>query len=371
MNRRAALLGGAASLCGLAACARRGTIVKVPEAASIGAVQDILVASSRLPQDGPAVFSRYPSESLSFAEFQVSVPPQRDPGTVTLPTGSRPNPERDFLVVAQTPIPDRRAFVTAVNAALARHPSGKREAFVFVHGFNVTFAEGLYRHAQISHDFASTGVSISYSWPSAGMVAAYATDRESALIARDGLEDLIRLLAETRLSNIVLLGHSMGAFVVMEAVRQLAIRGERAALARVHAVVLMAPDIDLEVFRRQVRQISDARIPIYVFASSRDRALALSSFLRGSNARLGLVTDPAKIAGLPVTVIDVSDLQANNDAMNHFTVATSPAMISLLQGMGAIGLRMFRDQDRPHSLLEAGFGVVVEVSDAVLPVGQN
>ena len=101
---------------------------------------------------------------------------------------------------------------------------------VFVHGFNVNFAEGLYRQAQMSEDFASPGISINYSWPSAGNVSAYAVDRESALIARDGLEDLIGLLGQTRLKRIVILGHSMGAFVVMEAVRQSAIRGGSAGL---------------------------------------------------------------------------------------------------------------------------------------------
>ena len=138
------------------------------------------------------------------------------------------------------------------------------------------------------------------------------------------------------------------------------------------AVVLMAPDIDLEVFRRQVRQLADAAVPIYVFSSSRDRALALSSVLRGRNQRLGMVTDGAAVADLPVTVIDLTDVQSNADALNHNTVATSPEMIALLQGMGSVGLQMFRDQDRAPGLFETGLNVVQGVTEAVLlPIGPD
>ena len=89
MDRRGAIF-GAMALVALAACAPRGRIVKAPTSARIGHVQHILVASSRRPQQGTAAFSRYPAAALNFAEFDVSVPPSRDPGTVAFPRGSAP-----------------------------------------------------------------------------------------------------------------------------------------------------------------------------------------------------------------------------------------------------------------------------------------
>ena len=40
---------------------------------------------------------------------------------------------------------------------------------------------------------------------------------------------------------------------------------------------------------------------------------------------------------LPVTIIDMSDVSGNGDALNHFKVATSPVMISMLRGFSEYG----------------------------------
>ena len=65
------------------------------------------------------------------------------------------------------------------------------EAIIYVHGFNNTFADGVYRIAQLSHDFGFDGVAVHYSWASAGSALGYEFDRDSVLAGRDGLERLI------------------------------------------------------------------------------------------------------------------------------------------------------------------------------------
>jgi esterase/lipase superfamily enzyme len=342
----------------LTACAQRGIIEVVPEAAAVGDVQTILVASSRDPSADGVGFSAKPGAGLSFAEFAVSVPPDRKPGTVTLPGPGAPDARKDFLVVGATRIADRSAFIRAVNATVARQPPGQRDAFVFVHGFNTNFAEGLFRQAQMRKDFDTRAVSVQYSWPSAGSVRAYATDREAALLVRDDLEDLIALLNRTNVSRIVLLGHSMGAFIVMETVRQIAIRDGRRGFAKLQAVVLMAPDIDVNVFRNQARDLAASDLPVYVFTSSRDRALWLSAVLRGTPDRLGSISDPARVADLPVTIIDLTDLETQRSALNHFKVATSYTLISLFRGMSNFGAEIFREETRNPGLFSASLEAV-------------
>jgi esterase/lipase superfamily enzyme len=260
---------------------------------------------------------------------------------------------------------DQRAFLAQVNAAVARQPADQREAFVFVHGFNTNFAEGLYRQAQMRHDFQTPGLGIHFAWPSAARVQAYATDRETALIARDGLQDLLVLLAQSDVTRIVVMGHSMGALVAMESLRQIGIAQDSRVLGKIDSVVLMAPDLDIEVFRRQMAPLAEHNIKVYVFTSSRDRALRLSALLRGTTDRLGIITDTGPLQGLPVTVIDLSSLEAESDALNHFKAATSPALISLISGMGTVGLRMFRDQPSELGLVEAGVGLVTETTTAL------
>lgn len=340
------------------ACAERGRIDVVPSAAAIGAQQNILVATSRTPAGDGVNFTRTPAPGLSFSQVSVSVPPERTPGTVSFPGAGGPDPRTDFLMVSTTQIADQQAFIRAVNARVAEQPPDEREAFVFVHGFNTNFAEGLYRQAQMRHDFKTPGISVHYSWPSAANVRAYATDRESALLARDDLEALIALLTKTKVSRIVLLGHSMGAFVVMETVRQIAIREGPSGFRKMNVVVLMAPDIDVEVFRRQARDLADDNVSVYVFTSNRDRALRFSAALRRSGERLGSLSDPARISDLPVTIIDLSDVEGQNDAMNHFKVATSYAMISLFRGLGQLGSEMFRDELRNPTIFTTSLDAV-------------
>jgi hypothetical protein len=170
----------------------------------------MLAVTSRGPEDGPGIYSRSRSETLRYGRFNVAVPPEREAGTVTFPDGRTPDPARHFLTVSAQRFADEPAFVAAVNASLARRQRGHREVTVFVHGFNTNFSEGLYRHAQIVHDFGSPGVSVTYAWPSAASVRAYPFDRESALFARDGLERLLDALSRSNAERIVLAGHSHG-----------------------------------------------------------------------------------------------------------------------------------------------------------------
>jgi esterase/lipase superfamily enzyme len=354
------------ALMALAACAQRGTIRLDPAAGEVGSVQTIKVASLREPDPTGPDFGPGISPRLAFAAFDVSVPPERTPGTVTFPArNGRPDPSTDFLTTSAGKIADEAAFIAAVNAALASRPPAARDVFVFVHGFNVTFAEGLYRQAQMSHDFRSPGVSVNFAWPSAGRVSAYATDREAVLVARDGLQDLLRLLARTKAKRIVVMGHSMGAMLVMETMRQTALVNDRAVLAKTDAVVLMAADVDIEVFRAQMGPLAARKVDVFLFTSSRDTALRLSARLRGSSERLGGVTDASQFADLPVTVIDLSNYRGEEDALGHFKVATSPAMISLFEGLGAVGLDILRDQPASVGLVEAGAGLVTGTAAAL------
>jgi esterase/lipase superfamily enzyme len=355
----------------LAGCAPRGAVQVFPEAAEVGTVRELFVASARAPDEVGPGFSSAPAAGLGFAAFAVAVPPERVPGTVSFPpTRGAPDPRTDFLTVSTTSFADSTAFVREVNAAVAALPPGRRDAFVFVHGFNTNFAEGLYRHAQMSHDFRTPGISVSFTWPSAARVTAYGTDREATLVARDRLQELLGLLAKSKAERIIVMGHSMGAMVVMEAMRQTAMVNDRSILESTDAIVLMAPDLDIGVFRAQMQPIAARGVDVIVFTSSGDRALRASARLRGDTVRLGSIPSAQPIADLPVTVVDLSSLKGEEDGLSHFKAATSPALIALFSGMGAVGLDMLRDQPQSIGLVEAGAGLVTGTAAAIVePLG--
>ena len=87
--------------------------------------------------------------------------------------------------------------------------------------------------------------------------------------------------------DITLFGHSMGGWLVAEALRQLRLSGQDGVIARLDNVVLAAPDIDIDVFRRQVQTIGALTPPMTLLVSPDDRVLRLSERLAGSRRRVG------------------------------------------------------------------------------------
>lgn len=369
MNRRGVLMLGLGALAG--GCAPRGLLTVEPEAAAIGAVRTLYVATSRQAAGDANIWGWGRSRELAFARFAVSVPPDRSPGTVIFPDGQPPDPERHFLTAGAEALGGAVGFRAALDRALSARPAEAKETIVFVHGFNTNFSEGLYRHAQMAHDFQTPGVTVHYSWPSAARVTAYAFDRESAVFARDGLETTLDLVAATRGRRIIVSAHSMGAMVLMEALRSMAQNRAERFFERLHAVVLMAPDLDTDVFRGQVAPLVARDVPVYVFYSSADRALRVSSRLRGQSERLGSLRSLEAVADLPITLIDTTDIGDVQDALGHFAVATSPTLISMIQGLDDLGDEIFSDSYRSGTILNATVQTVQNVTDVVLnPAGR-
>ena len=275
---------------------------------------------------GPARgFTDARAATLSAARFSVSIPPKHAPGAIEWP-GRRPDPATDMAVTARQDMP----LATLVEE-IAQGP-GRADVRVFVHGYNTSFQEGLFRLAQITHDSGSEGAAILFAWPSNATVTGYAADREAATYARDHLAGLLVLLAQDRrIDQVSVLGHSMGSWLVMEALRQLRLGGDDATLGRLQ-VVLAAPDIDVDVFRAQLDVVGRLTPPLTVLVAPDDRALRISARLNAGRPRVGAldVGDPrmaaaAKAAG--VTVIDITDLQSP-DAQNHGRYAVLAAMYS-------------------------------------------
>ncbi|WP_323009379.1 alpha/beta hydrolase [Paracoccus sp. (in: a-proteobacteria)] len=305
----------------LAACAPRGEITIAPEAARVGHVERIYVAANRTP-DGRR------QEGVSFGRVDVSIPPERKPGSITFPKkGAKADPQRDFLVSEYARFARPADLRADLRHAIAARPVGDRDIVLFVHGYNNTFAEGLYRFAQIKHDLSLPGVPVHFAWPSRGQPLAYAADRDSVLFSRNGLERSIEIATEASGGKAILVAHSMGALLLMESLRQMAIAGKHDTLDRIGGVVLLSPDIDVDVFRTQAHAIGKLPQPFVIFTSGRDRALNLSALIAAEPVRLGSVTDANLVADLPVMLVDVG---AFSTGTGHFNVATSPTLLRIL-----------------------------------------
>lgn len=315
----------------LAACVDRSYTPTTPEALSIGSNKTVFAATTRLPESN-GTFGHKRSETLNFLELTVSIPPTHTPGSLNFGY-SDPDPNRQFTMAERKRFSTERAFKNRLRMDMLSRKQAQREVTVFVHGFNATQAETAFRAAQVSNDIGLPGSMLVYSWPSKGKALAYAYDGDSALFARDGLESLLRSIASTGVERIILSGHSMGSLVVMETLRQMDFKTPGWPGRNLGGVVLISPDLDLDVFRTQMTNLSEVPEPFLVFVSGKDKALNLSSRLRGrsDSERLGNLSSINQVKDLPVNIVDTTALTSTADT-SHFVAASSPVVLAMIRG---------------------------------------
>ena len=303
---------------------------QAPKADIAGTVQ-IYVATTREPSAQPVYFSGERGPRLSFARLDITVPRGHKPGDLELPDSGPGDPAKHFTATYIQKL-DLAPAVSDVRKELMRRPASQRDVLVFVHGYNTNFADAVYRFAQIVYDSGFKGVPVLFTWPSRGQLLAYPYDRESAFYSRDFLELNLRAIArDIGSSRMDILAHSMGTLLTLETLRQAAIRGDGDFGGKLRDVMLAAPDVDLDVFKMQMRQI---RRPITVFVSADDRALDFSRRFAGDKTRLGAVSAKdtetiAELEKLGVRLIDLSDV-SSSDSLNHAKFASSPKVVQLI-----------------------------------------
>src|SRR5690606_7783767 len=155
------------------------------------------------------------------------------------------DPAKHFAARNVELISDETVFERELRADIAKN--GGR-ALVFIHGYRTPFDKSVYRAAQIKNDASYGGTTVLFSWASTGRTVDYLHVNNSASVARDGLEHTLRLVQKAGATRIDIIAHSMGNWILMEALRQLVI-GDRTDLRDVLGdVVLASPDIDVDVF---------------------------------------------------------------------------------------------------------------------------
>jgi esterase/lipase superfamily enzyme len=323
---------------GLGACAGRpsGNLVAVSSSAPGASAVDMLVATTRSDEGVPptVMFNGERGIGLRFADMAISIPPDavREIGEVQWPSRIPGDPAHDFVTLRADRL-DLKAAIAAFDGRLRRGSS--RHVLLFVHGYNTRYEEAVYRFAQIVHDAGAPVVPVLFTWPSRGKLIDYAYDRESATYSRDALEAVLQAMVRDRdVEEISILAHSMGNFLAVEALRQMAIRNH-ALSPKIKDIMLAAPDIDVDVFRRQIAEIeaSDKSPPITVFVSQDDHALDLSRRIAGDEPRLGAVDPNAEpyrsmLEKARVNVVDLTRV-GSDDIINHGKFAQSEVVRSI------------------------------------------
>jgi len=146
----------------------------------------------------------------------------------------------------------------------------RKEALIFIHGYNNSFDSSAIRAGQIGHDLKFKGVMAFYSWPSAHSTAQYTTDEATIQASEKYLKEfLVGFAKKSGASKVNIIAHSMGNRGLLRVVND--IQKEQPSI-HFGQIILAAPDVDADLFRhisKAYTMISD-RTTLYV--SSEDKA---------------------------------------------------------------------------------------------------
>lgn len=309
-------------------CSDRTAAPVVPFALSVGVNQTVFVGTTR-QRDSNGIYGILRAPELTLLKLEVSIPPNRETGTISDGL-DKPNPERDFVIGSQIRFQDSGSFRAALSNNIRSDGLPSDEVTIFVHGFNNSFADTAFRMAQLAHDLELPGTMVTYSWPSRGHPLGYEYDADSALFARDGLQELMENVKASGAKRIVLVSHSMGSRLLMETLRQIEIKSPGWTKQTLSGVIMISPDVNADVFLSQIKSFRSVPEPFVIFTSQRDVFLRLSAGLRWEDQRLGNIKDVSEFAAYPIDFIDVTAFEDRGSG-NHFVAGNSPALIALLK----------------------------------------
>ena len=279
-------------------------------------------ASVRTPADGA---------SLDYGFCHVNLPPNHQIGHLDQPSLIKlefyEDPQK-HIVLQRVIRSEKDHFYQDLQECLKQ--SSASQAFVFIHGYNVSFESAVKRTAQIAFDLNFDGAPICYSWPSHGVLENYIGDMANADSTVYHLQAFLEEVVErTGSSTIHLIAHSMGNRALMQALDRIAV-SQKAHQPWFGQLVMAAPDVsDVDFQNRYAESAKQLTQRITLYASSRDRALQASTRFHGHN-RAGLAGENlVLIEG--IDTIDVSEIDTS--LIGHSYYGDHPELIKDLRAL--------------------------------------
>ncbi len=273
---------------------------------------------------------------LEWGRCEVTLPPNHQAGqfeTASLMRMEFSQDPQKHIVLQRTVRMHEDDFLLDLQDVVVN--SARHEAFVFVHGYNVSFAKAVRRTAQIWYDLEFDGAALCYSWPSQGETASYTYDEASVNWAVLQFEQMLKtVLHKSGAEKVHVIAHSMGNRILVQALERMSLENKSfdptTPKLRLGQIIMAAPDVDASAFRNRylpaAREMAD-RVTMY--ASSKDRALIASAKIHG-HTRAGLSGDYlVTVEGLET--IDASAIDTS--LIGHSYYGDNPLLIHDLRSL--------------------------------------
>ncbi len=250
-----------------------------------------------------------------------------EPGPIQylrLPDGAT-SYDPSHIVPVKTWVAEVRGLADGDQNPTSISPAG--DVLFFVHGYNNDIAAAIGRTVDLETNLRAQGwrgVVVGFDWPSGNNVLNYIEDRQDAsAVAGQLVSKGLKVLAEGQaagcVTNVHLIGHSTGAYVILEAFAQAEKVGDLFKSDwRVGQVALIAGDISADSLRASAAWSQ----PMF------RRVMRLTNYSNGSDAvlavsnakRLGVAPRAGRV-GLPP---DAPQKAVNVDCTAHFHGLTPP-----------------------------------------------
>lgn len=232
---------------------------------------------------------RATNNDISYGAVNVTLPKNHAIGQLEAPSmwmlEFKSDPDKHVTLQGMQPL-DSDAWRAEI-AKRATH-LGNPGILVFVHGYKNSFADAALKAGQLAYDLKFGGTTVMFSWPSRNEVHGYMADEDAADWATSDMKTVLTSLATLAPdTKIYVVAHSMGNRVFARGFQAMVSENPKLQ-APFKEVVMAAPDIDAEVFRRNIGPvILDKGTRFTLYASSKDEALMMSRELHGGYRRLG------------------------------------------------------------------------------------
>jgi esterase/lipase superfamily enzyme len=241
-------------------------------------------------------------KNIHFGVCEVSIPDIHVPGELESPLLMWADPNKHIILQRVTELGKKDFFDTIGRNA------GNKEILIFIHGYNVSFNKAARRTAQLAYDLKFDGVPLFFSWPSNGNILKYTGDAENVRQSIPAISSFIMDVVDRfKPERIHIIAHSMGTYGLTQALSKLSQSYlDKRKSPLFNQLVLAAPDIDAEVFQKEIApKITKLAKRVSLYSSSKDVAMTVSRYYNNQRRRAG-DSDPEIITLEGVDSIDVS-----------------------------------------------------------------
>lgn len=269
----------------------------------------------------------------------------------------------DYYSHERSAAPGER-FAAEIRERLAR--SGKKDVYVYVHGYKVNFENPVLVASELWHFLGYKGAFVAYSWPTKFSVWAYVADLGNAESSARNLRTLLLEIARIdEVEKIHVIGYSAGTRIVSRVLADLGMYAHRYGKEEIAAgielgnVILIGSDVDRDIMSGYLLD-GALRVPdsLTLYQSQDDGALNMSKKVyRHSRSGQMVVDGPLSpqaesfFAAHPqLRIIDVTNAEGGTDHGGHSYFRTSPwvssdILMTLMYGLspGERGLVKYED----------------------------